>query len=471
MYQKNIKLALKLPLVIRLHCYYILKQFDIQGFAHTLKENMIMILRSSPFFKVISRSFLTVGAALLLILSLPSDDSSGMSLDKSGKWIGWDTRLDPPASNAIEKKFSSESRKYTFKGTGYSYYVDGGTHATPGVYFDYSVAASYDIDTETAKETITISGSNPPVNPPLYYTGTYRSSKDPWLQKNVQCSIVSQSGSLMPYVQRLGRPLSAGALTSSQMAMFKKYAIEQAKILEIAEPRENAQYSSKNDMLFMVKQRIPDDLEIPAVSKIMLDIRNMDNPSKSMAKIIQSSGSGHVWLKTLPIEPGTWRVRSYIYSPIMELPANALWRSFVVTEQTTLGKPPVQPPLSILEPKAGSTVLQGNNLAVHLSFGQPVKPGQSLIDIILRKYTVTAPGQWPKPPEIRYQQTQSISSSKAILSIPGDALVDAGNYQLEIVFFPNGKSGANVISSTAKQEFKAAGIKMQKIKRLSNPQQ
>lgn len=389
-----------------------------------------------------------------------------MSVDKSGKWIGWDTRLDPPASNAIEKKFSSESRKYTFKGTGYSYYVDGGTHALPGVYFDYSVTASYDIDTETAKETITISGSNPPVNPPLHYTGTYRSSKDPWLQKNVQCSIVSQSGSLIPYVQRLGRPLSAGALTGSQMAMFKTYAIEQAKILEIVEPRENAHYSSENDMLFMVKQQIPDDLEIPAVSKIMLDIRNMDNPSKSMSKIIQSSSSGHVWLKTLPLETGSWRVRSYIYAPVMELPANALWRSFVVTEQSALGKPPVQPPLTILEPKAGSTVLQGNNLAVSLSFAQPVKPGQSLIDITLRKYTVTAPGQWPKPPEIRYQLTRSISSSKEIFSIPGNALIDAGNYQLEIVLFPNGKSGANVISFTRKQEFKASGIRIPKIKKI-----
>ncbi len=379
--------------------------------------------------------FLLTVVVFLAVFSLPP--ASASSLDKEGK-REWSIDWSPPNNSDIVTNFTAAERKYVFHGTGQVVHNDK-TEAMPAVYFDYEVTARYEINTGMATENITVSGQNPPVNPPLHFTGQYKSAKDPWLVTTPGCRVLSRSGTLDTYTWYQFPPISSNALSPAQMAMLKEKAIAQAKILDIVEPRENQNYSAKNDMLFMVKQLRPEDLSIPQTNSIMIQIQETGNPSNRMSKILQTTGGASVWTKTLPMQPGNWQVRAYIYAPVAESPANAPWRKFIVTDTQALGQPPQEPPLVIVSPTENQVMLFPGNVNISLKVAQNLLKNNSLAVITVYRIPPSQPGAWPETPVKIFSNEYPVHSADVVLNIPSNTFTSHGKHQLFCMFYPEGK--------------------------------
>ncbi len=394
-------------------------------------------------------ALLTVVFCLAISVLFPPA-AHAVSLNSSGTAY-WKVSWDPPTE--IDYTFSASQRRYAFKGTG-TVVRGNETNALPNLYFTYRLEGSYNVNEGTVKEKITVSGSDPTFNPSLNYSGTFNAQSDPWLHSNVSCSATSISGNIDPKAW-FGPPMRNKTLTSAQIQMLNEAVIKEAKKLDIIEPRENAAYKESSPVLFMVRQHIPVDISLAPTQDIRLQIEEVNGKEKNIIQALSATGSGAYWGTSIDMKPGTWRVRAYGVKPEYQNPNDAPWRTFKLTGQPTIGEP-LQKPVSIVSPVNGNTYLSGQPLTVKLTIGQQlVKPG-SIAELSVMKHQPTATGAWPLPPVEVYDKNWNVSGLSQQQTIPANALSQTGTYTLDVIIYPDGKTGQSYISHKASASFKIA---------------
>lgn len=374
--------------------------------------------------------------------------TQAMSLDKEGKAPVWSASWNSPTE--LEVTVKNGTRIYAFKGTGQAI-LSSEQEAGPIRYFDYSIEGMFDANSNTAKESIVVTGSDPVFNPPLEFAGEYSCSADPWLNRNTPCTATYQSRTIPS--SWFIPPMRNKILTAEQVAILEKQVADEAKKLVIIEPRQNASYKADNPVLFMIRQNIPHDLTLVPAQKIRLQVEQMEGEEKNIIQDLSASGSNSYWGTSIDIKPGLWRTRAYSIQPKFQHPDNAVWRTFRVTASETLSQPPLQPAIAITSPGNGASFLYGKNIQITLDIPiHLVKPG-SLAEVFVSKLHETAPGSWPKTPTTVYSKSWPLSGLSTIQSIPSSALSETGKYRMTAVFYPDGKSGASYGSHKAESTF------------------
>ena len=385
--------------------------------------------------------------AVTLLIPLTLD---AVSLNSQGTAY-WKASWNPPSE--IDYTFSASERKYAFKGNG-TVVRGNETDALPNLYFTYRLEGLYDINTGTAKESMTVSGSDPVFSPSLKYSGTFNCPSDPWLHTNVSCSATAISGNIDPK-KWFVPPMRNRTLTAAQIKMLNDAALKEAKKLDIIEPRESASYKASSPVLFMIRQHIPADISLVPTQEIRLQIEEVNGKEQTIIKALSATGTGAYWGTSIDMKPGTWRARGYSVKPEFQNPNEVSWKTFNVTGQPALGEP-LQKPVSIISPVNGNTYLSGQPLTVKLTIGQQlVKPG-SIAELSVMKHQPTATGAWPLPPVEVYEKKWAISSLSQQQTIPANALSQTGTYTLDVIIYPDGKTGQSYISHKASASFTIA---------------
>ncbi len=417
----------------------------------------------SPRYPLVSHSAVrwTISAlcAIISYVILPCTVHA-MSLDKEGKAPIWSASWNSPTE--VDVSFKNGTRIYTLKGTGQAI-LSSEHEAGPIRYFDYSIEGMFDANSNTAKESILVTGSDPVFNPPLEFAGEYSCSADPWLNHNTPCTATYQSRTIPS--SWFIPPMRNKLLTAEQVAILEKEVAGEAKKLVIIEPRQNASYKAENPVLFMIRQNIPPDLTLVPAQKIRLQVEQLEGEEKNIIQDLSAPGSNSYWGTSIDMKPGSWRARAYSIQPEFQHPDEAVWRTFKVTVSETLSQPPLQPAITITSPGNGASFLYGKTIRITLDIPTHlVKPG-SLAEVFVSKLHETAPGSWPKTPTTVYSKSWPLSGLSTIQSIPSSALSETGKYRMTAIFYPDGKSGDSYGSHKAESTFSIT--KLQRTSKLT----
>lgn len=370
-----------------------------------------------------------------------------MSLDKEGK-TSWSVSWNPPT--VFEVRVKNSKRTYAFKGNGQAV-LSSEQQAGPIRYFDYRIEGVFDVNGKTARESIVVTGSDPVFNPPLQFDGRYNCSTDPWLNQNAQCTATYLSHTIPS--SWFAPPMRNKILTVEQISILNKQVINEAKKLAIIEPRQNAAYRDDSPVLFMIRQNIPPDLTLAPTQKIRLQIEQTGGEEQKIIQDLSASGSGSYWGTSIDLKPGNWKARAYSIEPEFQHPAEATWRTFIVTASETLSQPPLQPAVAIISPGNGASFPNGQKLAIKLDIPRHLVTPNSIVEIFVSKLHETAPGSWPKTPTTVHSKSWSLSGLSTMQSIPASALSEIGRYRFTAIFYPDGKTGASYISHKAESTF------------------
>lgn len=407
------------------------------------------LLLRNPLLWTICIALATFSSALIPVGTL------AMSLDKEGKGPAWSASWNSPT--VFEVRVKNGKRIYAFKGSGQAV-LSSEQQAGPIRYFDYRIEGVFDVNGKTAKESIVVTGSDPVFNPPLQFDGKYNCPTDPWMNQNAQCTATDLSHTIPS--SWFVPPMRNKILTVEQINVLNKKVINEAKKLAIIEPRQNAAYRADSPVLFMIRQNIPPDLTLAPTQKIRLQIEQTGGEEQKIIQDLSASGSGSYWGTSIDLKPGNWRARAYSIQPEFQHPAEATWRTFIVTASETLAEPPLQPAIAIVSPANGASFLHGKPTTIKLDIAQHlVKPG-SFVEVFVSKIHETAPGSWPKPPTTVYNASWPLSGLSTTKNIPAGALSETGTYRFEAVFYPDGKNGTSYISHKATSTFSV--VKLQK---------
>lgn len=354
-----------------------------------------------------------------------------------------------PKNTDLAATFSAARRDYKLHGS--ATYQDnshhnGNTAAKSAVVFGYNITAAYNVQTRTATETVTTTATQPPFDQPLTYTGRYTCSADPWLDnKAANCKVVARNGALVKYLDGAHLPLGAAVIGAAQAKTLLAKAKAAADILDIVEPKEGQTYSGTNDVLFVIKQHAPADLGLANAGKIVLAGEQPGNPSAKFTHTFTPAANPHVWMKSLKLAPGAWRVTAYLFANGAAAPADAPQRHFTVANQTVAVKPS-QPAseITVRSPTNNQVVAAGEPVAIYIRLAQHlVKPGDNtsgVVKVDLLHSVPTAPGGWPKPPVSIFSHAYPVTGTDMQLSIPMHPRSPQGRYYLDAIFFPQGSS-------------------------------
>ncbi|MBF0586307.1 hypothetical protein INT08_04685 [Prosthecochloris sp. N3] len=404
----------------------------------------------------------TAPLLLLALLFLPLSLAHAVSLDSEGTAY-WDPSWSSPSE--MDYTFSATERTYAFRGEGH---IRQGNEsdALPNLYFTYKLEGHYNLNTNTAEEHLTISSSAPQLGAPLTYGAEFACSQDPWLNRSGSCSMKKISGSLNA-PRWFSPPLRNKILTDAQVQMLNDAARKEARKLKITEPQQGVSYSSSTPRAFMIRQELPDDMNVQMHQNIRLQLEDTSGNQQPVTRTISRTGSNAYWGTTIDLEPGSWRARAYAISPVAQAPSDAQWTSFTVKPSQVTGEPLQQKPFGITSPRDGKTYLKGK--AIALSFEIPAhKVSQaSLIEVRVNRLSDTKPGTWPLPPTEVYTTSWTPSGGLALMhAIPADALQKTGRYEINATFYPDGKSGSTIQSYTSRASFTIGSIMQAPIKKM-----